>query len=166
MLDLLDSSQEVKKARQIIKRQTEQLCHLVDDLLDLTRITNNKVHLNLESFDLSELAQSSAYDHRTLFDEKGIELVTEIGAAPIFIYADPVRISQIIGNLLHNACKFTEKGGRVTLAVSQQDNSAVISVKDTGIGIASSFLPDLFKHSSSRIRKRADSAWGLSIVRE
>jgi PAS domain S-box-containing protein len=165
VLDLIDSSREAKKARQIIKRQTEQLCHLVDDLLDLTRITNNKVHLNLESFDLSELAQSSAYDHRTLFEEKGIELVTEIGAAPIFIYADPVRISQIIGNLLHNACKFTEKGGSVTLSVTQQDNSAVISVKDTGIGIATSFLPDLFKTFKQSDQKKGGLGLGLSIVK-
>ncbi|NLT15859.1 MAG: response regulator [Clostridiales bacterium] len=165
MLDLLDSSQEAKKVKMIIKRQTEQLCRLVDDLLDLTRITNNKVHLNLEPFDLSELTQSSAYDHRTLFEEKGIELVTEIGAAPLYINADPVRISQIIGNLLHNACKFTEKGGSVILSVNRCDSAAVIAVKDTGIGIISSFLPDLFKTFKQADQKKGGLGLGLSIVK-
>ena len=165
MLDILDSNPGAKKVKRIIRRQTEQLRHLVDDLLDMTRISNNKVILNLELFDLNELVQSSAFDHRTLFEEKGVMLMTEISDAPLYIKADPVRISQIIGNLLHNAFKFTNKGGNTMLAVYQQDNDAVITVKDTGIGIESSFLPDLFKTFRQSEQNKGGLGLGLSIIK-
>jgi PAS domain S-box-containing protein len=165
LLDIFDTNTETRKAKKIIKRQTEQLRHLVDDLLDLTRITNNKVQLNLELLDLNDLALASAYDHRTLFEEKGIEFVTEIGGEPLYINADPFRISQIIGNLLHNAYKFTEKGGTTVLTVSQQDNSAVIVVKDTGIGMDASFLPELFKTFKQSDQNKGGLGLGLSIVK-
>jgi PAS domain S-box-containing protein len=165
MLDILDSNPNTKKAKQIIKRQTEQLCHLVDDLLDLARITNNKIQLNLKLFDLNELILSSAYDHRTLFEEKGIELITDISDTPVNIKSDPVRISQIVGNLLSNALKFTDKGGKTTLAITKQDSNAVIIVKDSGIGINPSFMPDLFKTFRQSDQNKGGLGLGLSIVK-
>ncbi len=165
MLDILDSNPNTKNAKKIIKRQTDQLCHLVDDLLDLARITNNKIQLNLKLFDLNELVQSSAYDHRTLFEEKGIEFVTDISDMPLYIKADPVRISQIVGNLLHNAYKFTEKGSKTILTIFKQDTDAVIIVKDNGIGIKPSFMPDLFKTFMQSEQKKGGLGLGLSIVK-
>jgi PAS domain S-box-containing protein len=165
MLDILDQNPETIKPKQIIKRQTDQLCHLVDDLLDLTRITNNKIQLNLENFDLGGLAQSLAYDHRTLFEEKGVDFGTDISAEPLYISADPVRMSQIIGNLLNNAYKFTEKGGRTYLYTYRQDNRAVIVVKDTGVGIEPSFLPDIFKTFRQAEQNKGGLGLGLSIVK-
>ncbi len=165
MLDILDSNPDTKKAKNIIKRQSEQLCHLVDDLLDLTRITNNKIQLNRELVDLNELARSAAYDHRTLFDEKEITLVTEIGDQPLYINADPVRVSQVIGNLLHNASKFTGNGGNTQLGIYKEGNDAVIVVKDSGIGISPSFLPELFKTFRQSEPNNSGLGLGLSIIK-
>jgi CheY-like chemotaxis protein len=137
----------------------------VDDLLDLARITNNKIQLNLNLFDLNDLVQSSAYDHRAFFEEKGIEFVTDINDMPLYIKADPVRISQIVGNLLHNAFKFTDKGGKTTLKIFKQDTYAVIIVKDNGIGINPSFLPNLFKTFRQSEQNKGGLGLGLSIVK-
>lgn len=165
MLNILDSKSDTHNARNIIKRQTEQLCHMVDDLLDLTRITNNKVQLKLDLFNLNELARATAYDHRPFFEEKGVALETVISDVPLYISADPVRISQSIGNLLHNAYKFTDKGGKTTLTVYTENNEAVIVVKDNGIGIESNFLPDLFKTFRQSEHKKGGLGLGLSIVK-
>jgi signal transduction histidine kinase len=165
MLDILDQNPDTRKPREIIKRQTDQLCHLVDDLLDLTRITNNKINLNLETVELNALVQSSVLDHKTLFAEKGVLLETDISEEPLFISADPVRLSQVIDNLLHNASKFTEKGGRTVIETRERNHSAVITVRDDGIGIEPSFLPDLFKTFKQAGHHKGGLGLGLSIVK-
>lgn len=165
MLDILDQNPDTRKPREIIKRQTDQLCHLVDDLLDLTRITNNKINLNLETVELNTLVQSSALDHKTLFAEKGILLETDICEEPLVVSADPVRLSQVIDNLLHNASKFTEKGGRTVIETREKNHSAVITVRDDGIGIEPSFLPDLFKTFKQAEHHKGGLGLGLSIVK-
>lgn len=165
MLDILDHSEDTKKPREIIKRQTDQLCHLVDDLLDLTRITNNKIKLNVDAVDINTLVQSSAVDHITLFSEKDIVLETNICKEPLIVVADPVRISQVIDNLLNNAYKFTDKGGRAVISTKRQDASAVIVVEDNGIGIDASFLPSVFDSFMQAAYQKGGLGLGLSIVK-
>ncbi len=168
LMDITQDQAETEKARKIMKRQMDQLCHLVDDLLDLTRITNNKIELKKEKLDLIQTALSTADDHKPLFEKKGVALHTDVRGT-VFVQADPVRLKQIIGNLLHNALKFTDRGGEAVLKVYRDGHSAVIEVEDTGIGIEPAFLPDLFepfKQSDRSLdRRNGGLGLGLSIVK-
>ncbi len=169
LLSLTNDRQEIILANEVIQRQVKQLTHLVDDLLDLTRITNNKIHLKKEKIELLSLVSTVADDHRLLFDRKGICLDVSLGAQAIFLDADPVRIKQIIGNLVQNAAKFTDQGGHVVLAACMQGREALIRVKDDGIGIRPEFLSDLFepfKQADTSIdRSNSGLGLGLSIVK-
>jgi CheY-like chemotaxis protein/two-component sensor histidine kinase len=169
LLEISNEANHVWKAKEIMKRQVGQLYRLVNDLLDLTRITHNKIELKKERTDLNRLAYLGSQDHKPLFDNKGVILETWIGSSPINIDADPVRITQIIGNLLHNALKFTEKGGKTTLKVEENGPEAVICVKDTGIGIKPDILKHLFEpftqEDTSLDRRNGGLGLGLSIVK-
>ena len=169
LLDLSDERQQTEQAKEIMKRQIDQLCRLVDDLLELTRINNNKIQLKKEKMELNLVALAAAEDHRALFVEKGVKLETQMNAEPIYLCADPVRLAQIIGNLMQNALKFTEKGGNTVLSVSREKNDAVIFVKDDGIGIRRELLSDLFKPffqaDKSMDRSKGGLGLGLSIVK-
>lgn len=145
LLDVAEDAGRKEKAKAIMRREVKQLCRLVDDLLELTRITRNKIELKKESMELKNLASTAAEDLNALFKEKGVTLETDISGEPLYILADPVRLTQSIGNLLHNALKFTDKGGRAALSVLEEDGEAVIRVTDNGIGIKSEFLPSLFE---------------------
>lgn len=147
-LQIMDATQEPNQttmAKEIMSRQMNQLCRLVDDLLDLTRISNNKIELKKESIELSKLAQLTAEDHLALFREKGVKLLTRISPQTIQLDADYVRLKQIIGNLLDNAKKYTNTGGEVILSVYKDKGEAIISIKDNGIGISAEIKPRLFQ---------------------
>ncbi len=144
ILGLTQSEEQIQKTNEILSRQMRQLCALVDDLLDLTRISNNRIELKKEVLELSSLVLSTAEEQRALFDEKGVGLHTRICDDPIYIDADTVRIKQIIGNLLHNAQKYTPAGGEVLLSVYRENKQAVISVKDNGMGLSPELIPRLF----------------------
>ncbi len=147
----------------------EQLCSLVDDLLDVTRITRNKIVLKKEQVNVRAIAKETAADMRAFFEKKGITLDASIGDAQIIIDADPVRIRQIIENLFHNALKFTESGGKVSITVTEEDKRAVIRLKDSGIGIDPRFIPALFEPfiqaDKSLDRRNSGLGLGLSIVK-
>ncbi|NLO48107.1 MAG: PAS domain S-box protein [Clostridiales bacterium] len=171
-LSLLDASKdnlEQGKAKDIMRRQMKQLISLIDDLLDVTRITRNRIVLKKERIELNALAKSIADDMMTFFEKKRIKLTCSIGTNAIYIDADPVRIRQIIENLLHNAMKFTVSGDEVMLAVYVQSNSAMISVKDNGIGIDPRFMSNLFEPfmqaDKSLDRSNPGLGLGLSIVK-
>lgn len=172
-LSVLDMAQEPAKkerAREIIHRQTAQLSNLVDDLLDITRITRNKIMLKKERIDVSEVAARAADGQRPLYEAKGIHLVTDIVDHGLYIQGDPVRLTQIIGNLLHNAYKFNEKGGTTWISVYRgEHDEAVISIRDNGIGIKAEFLPSLFEPFTqadmSLDRRHGGLGLGLSIVK-
>ena len=171
LMDITEDKQKIAQANDIIRRQTNQLCHLVDGLLDLTRITNNKIKLKKESIELTDLTTSAVEDHRFLFDNKGINLVVCLSPKKIFLEVDPIRIEQIIGNLLHNAAKFTSKNDVVIVKVTQDTNTseAVITVMDTGRGIDSKDLGNLFtpftQIDKSLDRSLGGLGLGLSIVK-
>ncbi len=134
-----------ENVKETIKRQSNQLCKLVDDLLDLTRITENRIELRKENINLRDLALNVAQDRAIAFTEKRICFTTEIQEEPLFVYADPVRITQCMENLLHNALKFTPEGGCVLFTLRQVNGKAMIMVKDSGVGISKELLPNLFK---------------------
>lgn len=144
---LLQRSQDpgvLREAREIIDRQTAQLTGLVDDLLDLTRISTGKVMLNRVNLDLGGLVRHTVEDHRPAFEAAGVVLETVAPAGPVAIVGDEVRTAQILGNLLSNAVKFTASGGRVRVEVLAAEGGTVVRVTDSGIGMDRTLLGRIF----------------------
>ena len=128
---------QADRARQIIQRQVGHLSRIVDDLLDVTRITRGKIDLRKTRLELVELVRRTLEDYKALFAERGVGLVQHLATVPVWLEADPTRISQAVGNLLQNAAKFTPRGGCVEVAVTREPHgTALVRVADDGIGIA------------------------------
>lgn len=137
------SPQIQEKARDIIIRQVEHLSHLVDDLLDVARISQGKIALKKARTELGKVIQLAVDAAMPLLEARGHSLDFQPADAGIWLEADPVRLSQCIGNLLHNAAKFTPIGGQIQLRI-ELDNGLKITVEDSGIGISSEKLPHIF----------------------
>ncbi len=137
---------QARRAKSVIDRQVGQLAHLVDDLLDVTRITQNKIKLQRERLELNELVRRALDDHHALFEKHGVRLEAVLPPSPLFVNVDGARLAQVIGNLLQNAVKFTRRDGNVTVSVAcDPDGRAAIRVADTGVGIPPDVLPRLFQ---------------------
>lgn len=145
LLDITDNEAQAAHAKEIIKRQSVQLCRLVDDLLDITRITQNKVKLKKDIINLNELVLQAVSDIKSRFDAKGIFLNEEMPVIPVRLNADPARVTQMVENLLCNALKFTVNGGYTNVRVFEEKGNAVIEVKDNGIGIKPEILSEIFE---------------------
>ncbi|MGG7604254.1 ATP-binding response regulator [Massilia sp. BKSP1R2A-1] len=133
------------RAREVITRQVDHLAHLVDDLLDVARISEGKIVLRTEDVDLGAVINQAIETAAPLIAAREHQLEVQLPKEEVWVSGDPVRLAQSIGNLLHNAAKFTPKGGRITLSVSLANEDRVrISVRDNGIGIAEDNLPRIF----------------------
>ena len=146
----------------VIARQVDHLSRLVDDLLDVTRISHGKIELKRASVDLAAIAATTAEDYRFLFQERGVELFVERPTQPLWVNADPLRVTQVIGNLLHNAARFTPRGGRVALHVTDTI-APELRVRDSGIGLEADLLEKVFEPFTQTRRSRAYSQGGLGI---
>lgn len=159
------------RAQDIIERQVHHQVRLVDDLLDVTRIARDRMELHREVLDLVGLIRHAAEDHRRDVERAGHRLEMQLPAHPVAVDADPTRIAQVLGNLLHNARKFTDPGGEITVSVETlPDQSEVaVHVADTGIGIPSDLLPTIFdafaQAEQSLERARGGLGLGLALVR-
>ena len=122
---------------EIISRQVGHMARLIDDLLDVARITQGKMQLRLEQCDLATIVKQTAEDYRLTLATARITLELSIPDTPLMLMGDPTRLAQVVGNLLHNASKFTPAGGRVALEVTADDDrrSAQIVVRDNGAGM-------------------------------
>jgi PAS domain S-box-containing protein len=140
-------SQQARRAKATIDRQVNQLARLVDDLLDVTRIARNKIQLQRDRIELTELVQRTVEDHRSEFEKAGVRLDTIVESMPLWVSADGNRIGQAVGNLLQNAAKFTPRNGSVAVTVGKDESAgqAVIRVHDSGVGIKPEMLPQLFQ---------------------
>jgi signal transduction histidine kinase len=138
--------EQARRAQRVIDRQVRHLTRLVDDLLDVARISRGKIVLRPERVDLTVLVREVAEDHRTVFANGGIELEIVAAVHPLPVNGDATRLAQIVGNLLHNAAKFTPRGGRAALSVEAFGAElAAIRVRDTGEGIAPEALEHVFE---------------------
>jgi signal transduction histidine kinase/ActR/RegA family two-component response regulator len=135
----------VLKLRGILKRQTSQLSRLVNDLLDISRITRGKISLNRVPLDLGELVTRCVQTLQETEGAEGRNLDVQFASANLIIEADEARVEQILWNLLTNAIKFTEPGGSIDVAISRDDGNALFTVTDDGSGISPEELPDIFK---------------------
>jgi CheY-like chemotaxis protein len=139
------------------------MVRLVDDLLEVSRITRGKIELRKETVNLSELVKGAVDMLEAMVDSGHQELVVTLPAEPVLIEGDPVRLSQIINNLLNNALKYTEDTGRIWLTVTRDDHEAVFSVRDTGVGIPPQMLPRVFELFTQVDRTLGRSQGGLGI---
>jgi PAS domain S-box-containing protein len=161
--------QRIAEARTVMERQLEQLVHLVDDLLDVSRITRGKVQLRKERVNLADAVRGAVETTRPLIEASAHKLTVTLPAEPLYLDADRTRLAQVFSNLLHNAAKYTEPGGHVWLTAERDGGQVVVSVRDTGIGIAAEHLPRLFEMFSQAApaleRSHGGLGIGLSLVR-
>ncbi len=157
-----------ERAYQTIERQIDQLTRLVDDLLDLTRISRNKLQLKKEELELNEVVEKSVEDHQALFSGHEVELVFESAEEEIFVDGDVSRIVQAVGNLLQNAVKFTDPGGvtQVWLESKPEDEEVEIHIRDDGVGIDPEEVCKLFRpfEQSDAARKNSSGGLGLGLA--
>jgi signal transduction histidine kinase/CheY-like chemotaxis protein len=157
------------RTREILRRQTDHLTRLVDDLLDVTRFSRGRIELRRTSADARVLVHQACDDHRALFLARGLELCVD-AAGPVWIDADVTRVAQVVGNLLQNAAKFSEEGGTVVVSVSAAGGNAEIRVRDAGIGIAPDLLPRVFdpfvQAECGLARSRGGLGLGLALVKD
>jgi len=164
----------VRGTHDIIDRQVRGMARLIDDLLDASRVTEGKVRLQLETIEIAEIVTRAVETQRHHIDERSQELVIELPPKPIFLQADPVRMVQVFGNLLENASKYGNKGGRISLSVAAVENvgnaendeepeNIVVRVRDDGVGISSEMLPRVFDMFAQADASLAHSGGGLGI---
>jgi PAS domain S-box-containing protein len=150
-------------AREVMDRQTQLLSRLVDDLMDVSRITRGKINLNRETIELAMVVKRAVETARPLIEEHGHEFSATLPREPIFLRGDVVRLAQALANILNNAAKYTEKGGRISLSVEKTDGEVAIHVRDTGIGISAEMLPHIFDLFTQADRSLDRSQGGLGI---
>ena len=135
----------VQSASAMMERQVGQMVRLVDDLLDVSRITRGTIELRRGRIELASAVNHAVEAARSLYLDMNHELTVTLPPQPIYLNADPTRVAQVVGNLLNNACKFTDKGGQIWVTVEQEGKRAVIRVRDNGIGITANQLPRIFE---------------------
>lgn len=153
----------------IVSRQVQTMARLLDDLLDVSRISRNKLVLRKERIDVAAVIEQAVETSRPQIEMGGHELIVDLPSETISLDADPIRLAQIFSNLLNNAAKYTDTGGHIRLEAAREDGMLRISVKDDGIGISADMLPRLFEIFSqaepARRRSQGGLGIGLSLVR-
>jgi PAS domain S-box-containing protein len=160
---------QANRAKRVIDRQVVHLSNLVNDLLDVTRISRNKIQLHKERLELCDVVSRSVEDNRSLFESAGVHLELELTSEPIAVRADRTRVVQIVSNLLQNAAKFARKGGHTRVFVSAEATEAMIRVADDGIGMEPETLARLFEPfmqaDHSLDRGKGGLGLGLALVK-
>ena len=158
-----------ERALSVIERNAGAQARLIDDLLDVSRIITGKLQLDIEPVDLSKVAASALETVTPAADAKGVRLEFTLATPLPPFPGDAQRLQQVLWNLLSNAVKFTDGGGRVSLTVAHSGRAVLITVSDTGVGIAPAILPNVFDRfmqgDSSTTRAHAGLGLGLAIVR-
>jgi PAS domain S-box-containing protein len=159
-----------EKATNIIRRQVGHLVVLVNELLEVSRILSGGIQLHQEDADGRDIVRQALETARPLIDEHEHELSVSLPAEPIWLHADPIRLEEVIVNLLNNAAKYTPQGGHIWLSLRQDRDEAVLSVRDSGVGIDPELLPhifDLFTQAQRSLdRSQAGLGVGLTVVRK
>ena len=155
-----------RQAVQVMDRQLRQMTRLVDELLEVSRVTRGKIELRLEPVDLARVLADAVESSRPAIAAEGHALEVIGPSPPLSIEVDPMRMSQVVSNLLDNAARFTDPGGRIVLQASREGEHALISVTDTGVGISADALPDVFELFSQADKRavRADNGLGIGLA--
>jgi signal transduction histidine kinase/CheY-like chemotaxis protein len=160
---------EVRRSREVIERQIAHLTRLVDDLLDVSRITRGKLELRTEPADFRDIARAAAEGVQQTAAARRLDLTVSLPPEPVRVRVDTVRMTQVVLNLLDNACKFTPPGGAIALSVAAESNGFRLAVRDSGAGIAAEELPRLFEmfyqSSNGGVSAQGGLGIGLSLVK-
>ena len=151
------------QARVTIERQLAQMTRLIDDLMEVSRITTGRVHLRPDRVAVAGIVERAVETASPLIDQKRHDLAVSVPAEPIWLYADAGRLEQVVVNLLTNAAKYTGENGRIWLALEREGDEAVIRIRDTGVGIAPGLLPRVFDLFTQAERTLDRSQGGLGI---
>ena len=160
-----DNEQAADQARQMMERQLAQMVRLIDDLLDVSRISRGKLELKLQQVSLETIVRNAVESVRPFIDEAKHALAVAIPPQLILIRGDMARLTQVFCNLLHNAAKFTERGGRIELTANTQEDRIVIAIKDNGRGIPPTMIPRIFDLFTrvDRGHDRFDGGLGIGL---
>lgn len=157
-----------QRAKRVIERQVGQLAHLVDDLLEVSRVITGGIQLHQEQLEMRGIVDRAVESVRPLIDRHRHELSVSLPAEPIWLQGDPTRLEQVVVNLLNNAAKYTDDGGQIRLSLQQEGREAVLRVRDNGIGVTTELLPrifDLFTQADRTLdRSQGGLGIGLSLV--
>jgi PAS domain S-box-containing protein len=163
-----DGTEIQKEAHGMIERQVAQLARLVDDLLEVSRITTGRVHLQESRIDLRGVVESAVETSRPQCGQKSQSIAKALPKEPLWIHGDPMRLEQVVVNLLNNAGKYTDRNGHIWVGLEQQGDQAVLRVRDNGVGIAPEVLPrifDLFTQADKSLdRSQGGLGIGLALV--
>jgi PAS domain S-box-containing protein len=153
----------LERVREMMERQVQHMTRMVDDLLDVSRITRGKIELRKEAVDLASVVERTVEAIRPLIEDRRQELTVDLPPEPVRLEADPTRLEQVLANLLNNAAKYTDHGGHVWLTARQEGGELVLRVKDTGVGMAPAMLPRIFEPFVQADRVLHQSQGGLGI---
>jgi signal transduction histidine kinase len=161
---------DVQWARDVVERQVQQLTRLVDDLLDVARFNQGKINLQTEPVEMAAVVELAVEISRPLIDAHNHHLEISLPEQVVWVEGDAIRLAQALSNLLNNAAKYTEEGGRIDLTVDSSDGEVVLGVRDTGAGIAADMLPHIFEMftqaQGSVSRSEGGLGIGLTLVRK
>ncbi|WP_223962353.1 hybrid sensor histidine kinase/response regulator [Paraburkholderia sabiae] len=160
------SSKSAENIHGMLERQVNQMVRLVDDLLEVSRIAGGKIELRRENVDLAVVLHNAVETSRALIDAGGHQLTISLPHESLTLHADPVRIAQIVANLLNNAAKYTEHGGQIWLSAHREGSEAIVSVRDNGMGIPSAMLSRIFDlfTQAERTYSRAQGGLGIGLT--
>ena len=158
--------QQLRTSRDIVERQLDHLSRLVDDLFDVSRITSGKVVLQAEAIDLATAVTHAAECIRPFVEARNQTLAVELPPHPVPVHGDLTRLAQVVQNLLHNSAKYTPPGGCITVSLLREADTAVIRVRDNGMGIAAELLPKVFDlfMQADRPPDRSDGGLGIGLT--
>lgn len=148
---------------EIIDRQVQQLDQMIDDLLDISQVSRGKFRLKCEAVDVSRLVDDAIDKSRSFVEGRGHELIVERSSEALAIWGDPVRLQQVLTNLLTNAARYTPKGGRIEFRSTQENGSAVFRIRDNGLGIAKDMLSRIFDLQTQVSRSLETSGPSLGV---
>ena len=160
---------EAEEMRGVVERQANHMARLIEDLLDVSRIAQGKIRLRREKVDLVQVVRQTAENFRYRSEENDIGIVLRLPGEPVWVCADPTRLLQVVGNLIANAVKFTDSGGRIDVQLEADENKARVAVKDTGIGMEPEVLARVFEAfvqaDSTLERSRGGLGLGLALAK-
>lgn len=159
-------SPSAERIREIMERQVSHMVRLVDDLLEVSRITRGKIELRKEPVEIATVIRSAVEASRPLIDEAGHQLALTLPCEPVTVEVDPLRLAQVITNLLNNAAKYMDRGGQIWLSAHRREQELIVSVRDAGVGIAAEMLPRIFDMfaQSDRTLQRAKGGLGIGLT--
>ena len=153
----------IEQSRKVMERQVSHMVRLIDDLLDVSRISRGKLSLRLEPLEISDVLSCAIETSQPLIDQADLTLSVSVPTTPLKVIGDRMRLSQVFANLLNNSAKYTEQGGTILLGAEQTDSQVTVCVKDNGIGIPANVLPQVFEMFTQINRSLNRSQGGLGI---